>query len=88
MSGDEGADLLLFPPAGGLQSLQTQGGFGQHGAFFILVEFLPAFDFTLATPAADADVIGEFAEADAGVFHGGISQNPCRSELVSRSFDL
>jgi hypothetical protein len=36
--------------------------------FVGLVEFLPGPDLTLAAATAEADVVGEFAEADARVF--------------------
>ena len=61
-------DLLLFPPTGGVQGQQSQGRLGQHCTLFVFAEFLPGLDFTLGAPATDADVIGKFADADAGVF--------------------
>lgn len=61
-------DLLAFPPTGGAKFDQPQRRFGQHRALVGLVEFLPGPDLALAAAAAEADVIGEFADADAGVF--------------------
>ncbi|MNL64265.1 hypothetical protein D3C87_1884650 [compost metagenome] len=60
--------LFVFPPTGGAQLDQPQRRFSQHRALVDLVEFLPGLDLALAAAAADADVVGEFAEADAGVF--------------------
>jgi hypothetical protein len=62
------ADLLVFPPTGGAEFDQPERCFSENGVFVELVEFLPGPDFTLAAAAAEADVVGEFAEVDAGVF--------------------
>ena len=62
------ARLFAFPPAGGTQPDQPQRRLGQDRALVDLVEFLPGLDLALAAAAADADVVGEFADADAGVF--------------------
>ena len=66
--GHELSVLFLFPPTGGLQGQQSQGRLGQHDAFIVLVELLPGPDFTLGAAAADADIVGKFANANARVF--------------------
>ena len=69
------AGSLLFPPTGRLERDQPHGRLGQDRAFFVLVHFLPRLDLALAAPATEADVVVEFADADAGVFgaHGFFS---------------
>jgi hypothetical protein len=61
-------DLPGFPPTGGAEFDQAQRGFGEDRAFVILVEFPPGPDLALAATTAEANVVGEFAEADAGIF--------------------
>ncbi len=60
---------LFFPPTGGAEFDQAHGRLCEHSAFVGLVELLPGLDLALAASAPDADVLlGEFADADAGVF--------------------
>jgi hypothetical protein len=56
-----------FPPTGGTEFDQAQRSFSEDSAFVGLVEPLPGLDLALAAAAAKADVIGEFADTDAGV---------------------
>jgi len=57
-----------FPPTGGAEFDQAQRSFSEDCALVGLVELLPGLDLALAAATAEADVVGEFADADAGVF--------------------
>jgi hypothetical protein len=63
---------LLFPPTGTLELDQPLRRFGEHGALFVFLHFLPRFDFTFAAATAEAYLFVELAEADAGILgaHG------------------
>ena len=79
------AASFAFTSASGPQGDQAQMGFGENGAFVDFVEFLPGTNLALAAAATDADVIGEFADADAGVF-GGTHLNPPRQWVFCGSW--